>query len=309
MGIYSVGGLIRRYRVEHRISQEELAEGICSVPTLSRIENGERLPSKANYDALMQRLGYSTEICDLYINDHECDIHELRYKLRLSVSKRNFTEARQLLEQMKLLREAQTDKLNKQFILYMEENIKTEGAFTKESIRVFEKAIRMTLINYGKKRISQSLLTNDEIAILNNIAISYGMNGDGDKAIQMYYELKEYAETKFISHEEKMKIYPFVLYNLTKELGQKERFEECINVCDYAMVVLKGNMVSRMLGAIIYNKAWALKQWKEKQGESTDYLKYLLQAYYFEKSFGDSPNLERMRQSILEDYPLYESVL
>ena len=44
------------------LTQEDLADGICSVTTLSRIENGERLPDKQHSEMLLQRLGYSDPV-------------------------------------------------------------------------------------------------------------------------------------------------------------------------------------------------------------------------------------------------------
>ena len=59
MSIYLFGPLIKQRREELGYTQEDLADGICSVPTLSRIENGERIPTKQHSEMLLQRLGYS----------------------------------------------------------------------------------------------------------------------------------------------------------------------------------------------------------------------------------------------------------
>lgn len=52
-----LGSLIRKLRKEHGLTQEQLAEGICSPVSISRIESGRQRPSKALLDALMDRLG------------------------------------------------------------------------------------------------------------------------------------------------------------------------------------------------------------------------------------------------------------
>lgn len=57
MGIYAVGEVIRRTRESLGMTQEELCDGICDVVTLSRIENGRNTPSRANFEALMERMG------------------------------------------------------------------------------------------------------------------------------------------------------------------------------------------------------------------------------------------------------------
>lgn len=60
MAVLRIGDIIRRRREEAGYTQEELAAGICSVPTLSRIENGERIPLKTTLDFLLQRLAILT---------------------------------------------------------------------------------------------------------------------------------------------------------------------------------------------------------------------------------------------------------
>lgn len=44
METYRIGEIIREQRNRRNISQEELCFGICSVTTLSRIENGNQKP-------------------------------------------------------------------------------------------------------------------------------------------------------------------------------------------------------------------------------------------------------------------------
>ena len=55
-----LGSLVRKLRKERNLTQEQLAEGICSPVSISRIESGRQRPSKALLDALMDRLGMSS---------------------------------------------------------------------------------------------------------------------------------------------------------------------------------------------------------------------------------------------------------
>ncbi len=58
--IYEIGDMIKCSRKSMGITQEELAEGICSVLTLSRIENGRQSPGKKVYEELMRKMGLET---------------------------------------------------------------------------------------------------------------------------------------------------------------------------------------------------------------------------------------------------------
>ena len=44
MANYRVGDIIRLTRIASGLTQEQLSENICSVETMSRIENGENEP-------------------------------------------------------------------------------------------------------------------------------------------------------------------------------------------------------------------------------------------------------------------------
>ena len=43
MAVFQLGPILKARREALGLSQEDLADGICAVPTLSRIENGERI--------------------------------------------------------------------------------------------------------------------------------------------------------------------------------------------------------------------------------------------------------------------------
>lgn len=53
MAYYRAGEIIRLNRIALGMTQEELSEDICSVETLSRIENGHHKVKKETYKRLM----------------------------------------------------------------------------------------------------------------------------------------------------------------------------------------------------------------------------------------------------------------
>ena len=68
-------------------------------PTLSRIENGERLPSKQHSEMLLQRLGYSDSIIINYVDEKTLKLHESKYSIRHEVMCGKLKQARSLIEQ------------------------------------------------------------------------------------------------------------------------------------------------------------------------------------------------------------------
>ena len=56
MPTYGMGDAIREMRIRLGYTQEELAYGICTPGTLSRIENGRAVISKRVFEALCSRI-------------------------------------------------------------------------------------------------------------------------------------------------------------------------------------------------------------------------------------------------------------
>ena len=57
MSNYNAGDMIKLTREAMGITQEELCDTICSVQTLSKIENGKVKVKKATYQQLMEKMG------------------------------------------------------------------------------------------------------------------------------------------------------------------------------------------------------------------------------------------------------------
>lgn len=116
MAFYKFGIIIKQRREELGYTQEDLAEGICSVVSLSRIENGERMPTKNHTEMLLQRLGLSDAILYSYADENTLYLHELKFKIRQAVIFRNYDEAAELLEEYKSRADTKSP-IEQQFII------------------------------------------------------------------------------------------------------------------------------------------------------------------------------------------------
>lgn len=59
MEIPKIGEFVKERRLELQITQEELAAGLCTPGTISKIENGSQMPSELILQPLLERLGVS----------------------------------------------------------------------------------------------------------------------------------------------------------------------------------------------------------------------------------------------------------
>lgn len=68
-----IGSVIKYLRTKSKITQNELARGICSIPHLSKIENNNKDANKETIELLLERLGVSLE----NINNKDYEIKKL----------------------------------------------------------------------------------------------------------------------------------------------------------------------------------------------------------------------------------------
>ena len=97
MEIYRIGARIKEERVRQKLSQEDLCYGISAVSTLSRIETGIQKPSLKVEEALLERLGCSTENLVFFANEDEI----IKHSLEIDIGTKLMHRKTDLQEEMK----------------------------------------------------------------------------------------------------------------------------------------------------------------------------------------------------------------
>lgn len=82
--------------------------------------------------------------------------------------------------------------------------------------------------------------------------------GEHERAISMLYQLMQNIKERCIDKIEKGRRLPTVIYNLTKALGEVDRREEAIRLCDEGKEVCLETGFLRMLPVLMGNKAFSL---------------------------------------------------
>lgn len=255
MPIYPYGAMIRQRREELGYTQEELADGICSVPTLSRIENGERLPTKEHSEMLLQRLGYADAVAMQFVSEQIFALHNLKYRIRQAVIHNQKAEGLALLDEFESL----TDKDNRvcQQFLLLYRTIFTDDLSPQERATRFLAAIRMTRPSFDPKAFPR-MLSYEEILCVNNYACYNAEAGELDEGIEVLLALRQLYENNEVNPEEALRTRLMVLYNLSKFLGMAGRYEDCIAVCDEGIRISRETSRCSHLDRLLYNKAWSL---------------------------------------------------
>ena len=293
MAVFQLGPIIRNRRVELGLSQEDLADGICSVPTLSRIENGERMPTKNHFEMLMQRLGYSAMSLDCLTDKRDFRIHELKFRIRQCYIEGKTLEAKSYLSEFETMHDRSTP-VDTQFMILYRVLLYEEEYTQTEKLEKLESALRLSCPKYDNDYMPH-VLSYEEIILLNNIAICYDVLGMRKKTISILITLKEYYDRNVVNSEESLRTQPMVLYNLSKFLGLNGQYDECIEICDLGIRIARTTGRCTALGKTLYNRAWALLQ-RNQVGDRCAAKFSLRQACDFSYIMGDNQEADYYTQ-------------
>ena len=296
----SIGNLIFKLRTAAGISQGELCKGICSVTTLSRIENDViQQGSVYHLEAFMQRLGRHIDYYfNTFLSYSDFMDKQMRDEVRtLRVNKR-YREAEALLEKLEKKRSYKKG-INLQFIKLSKADIYCDGhGYNATHLEMLMEAWRITQKGRDVHDIEMARLTNYEIILLINIAINWCENREYEKGLQLFEKLRNNITNFYVDGAEKMRTYLLVLYNYSKYLGDigqsniniiLDIAEEGINLC-----IQYGNL--RQLVGLVVNKAWALHE----HGNKEKSVPYFAMAYYVSGLFGRTDNQKRTSEYVRE---------
>lgn len=95
------------------------------------------------------------------------------------------------------------------------------------------------------------------------------------QAMKWEYFLKEYMENERLEYDGVGKVYPLVLFNLSNCLGDCDRYEEALELCDKGIAYCNEHGKLSMYTELIYNKSRFLFKFKRDEEAK----KYILYAY------------------------------
>ncbi|MDE5801605.1 MAG: helix-turn-helix domain-containing protein [Lachnospiraceae bacterium] len=275
MEIYGIGQRIREERVRQKFSQEELSYGICAVSTLSRLENGVQRPSLKVQEALLERLGCSTENLVFFANEDEVKKHFLEVDMGFRLMNHEFDLQKELEEYENLIqvRGAETN-LEQQYYLMVKamQEFHTKKQTPGQAYAMLKKAFLLTMPNFKAKNLyGIRLMTLTEINILNNMAVILCEMGSTGLAMKYIFFLTEYLEKSKLSRDMLLKRYPMLLVNLAKLEVKLGDFEQVFFNCQKGINFCKecGRMVP--LAELYYFKAAACVRLGRRKGAKESY--------------------------------------
>ncbi|MCI9140500.1 MAG: helix-turn-helix domain-containing protein [Lachnospiraceae bacterium] len=227
MGNHSLGDTIRSLRKKAGLSQEKLAEGICSPVSISRIENGVQMPSSTVLDRLLAKLGTSTyQICEIYYkNEEQQRFEEEAKKISRFIYEEKIDKAKSLLSCLE--NSAKANNLNFQHYLLLEASIKFyEGENPHEILSILYEALGKTKKAFDFEDFRHVLLSLIEANILNIFVVTFYRLGQITKAIRLGEELMSSLKRHKGGFAEYKILQINLALNLSQILEKEHRYQE-----------------------------------------------------------------------------------
>lgn len=305
-----VGEIIREERIKQKVSQEKLCEEICSPVTLSRLENGAQPPSYPKVKALLERLGLSDDLYKVVNSADELRAENLGKEVRAKViafekaagpeKKARWAEAWEAT--CRLEEFAKDEPSIHQRIIQDRCVLGTErGPYSPaEQRELLLGALKLTKPRFGSERLDRSRYTQEELGLINHIAVTYAWEGNSDPAIDLYRQLLAYIQT----HNQQLSRYAnqlaMVAHNYARELDGVGDYQEAVRIAEIGRKVCVDYNQQQFHPGLLH----ILAECQHYLGNDAESRELYLRAYYFYKACEEGKNLNLLKQDAREQLGL-----
>ncbi len=306
MGRYRLGDIVRMTRKSLTITQEQLCDEICSVETLSRIENGSQNPSRDVYELLMERMGRIRDRAYSLLSVSDLKVLEQIKLFEDYIRLFEFDKADHVLKAIKKI--AGGSLLDQQFIIRADTivNYYLKRISAEECLEGFQKAIQLTIPKYGSISLINWPLSYNEALLLINISNAYSEKGDYEKAIEVIKEVYFAMKQSYVEEQQRVLLQVIIANNLSKWYGLTGHHHEAIEIANEGLHICKksklGNALPNLLYGVAWNKEQLIKMGKLSSDIKRECLSYLKQAFYIASVMRLTVIKQLIKEHILTHY-------
>lgn len=309
MANYKAGDVIRLTRNAVGLTQEELSDGICSVETLSRIENNRHKIKRDIYRRLMERLERGIHDNCAVCMGNDMSLLEEYILLEDTLSKREYDISKQYLAH--ICEKISDSVVDRQYLKRVRALVDYElGEISAQVfIKQLQEAMEMTIPAYesylwGDQRGKIYPYREQEILILMGMGIAYYDVGELDKDIIIYETIIRSLDAEYMDEKNAAELKLINLANLSRPLGKLGRYEEALAKAEEGlnMAISRGyahGLVELMMGVAGNRlKLAKRKESDEREKELMNAKKMMRQAYYIAVARKDIHMLKLIKQNI-----------
>ncbi len=303
-----IGKTIEYLRKLRKLTQQQLAKGICTREYIRKLEGGYNQPTIYILDLLSQRLqediynyhllvekhnNIETHIKVQEINDIlEIENYELLEKtVHVYENLESFKEGEAL--QIVYYSKALCD-------YYLRQNYSDAINYCIKGLKVYKK-------DFDIENWNDFLYSKIELKLINSIASCECYNNNTDKGIKIFYELFDYLDKYVLGTLYSIRaagnfhvtLYTQVAYNLSINLAKQEKLHEALDIIDAAINISLKTKFMGMYPYLLEKKFQLLYMLKDYENSKIYYEKALV--YYEDLCPEDA--LKDLISETKEEYP------
>jgi len=292
-----MGLFIRASREAKSYTMEEISHGICSIPTLSRIEAGERVVDYIMIEALLERMKIAKSEYEFVLDEDDYRQYMQREEIRRLINQKNYEQAEEKL--MKYEKNHGEKFLHEQFIFLQKGLIRKNNQDIEQVEELLKKAICITAPDYQQIILEKGILSDTELTCLAELIQCIEDVTEQEKKQKELYEYFKWCsirEKRYpIPYRRAMRYYAECLYS-------NKKYDACIKICNEVLEELY--MTSKLEDRNLFFELRACA--KEKLGfteeEKKHCLKDFLTAYYVTEFYDGEEKAQNLKKHIEEVY-------
>lgn len=287
-----VGQYLSTERKKVNYTQEKISDGICSLESYSRIENG-RKPTRNNYKALTEKIGTENRYYIELVNTGNIDALLLRREISYELFMEKNERLPELLEELKTVLGEKEVAKNRQYLEFVQVSIEenTGRKTWNQCCDMFRNILSYTMNEkeIGKKRHVYTML---EINLIDHISVCMAKDGKSEEAMHL---IKAFLDDMDYMKTEKYYETFLAKLNYARWKSDRENFDEA--ECIYREGIEqrirrnKTELLDEYIGEYAYNKYL-----KNNINEKQDVKRYLLYALVLSRMYGT----QRVYKTILQ---------
>ncbi|RLQ96817.1 helix-turn-helix domain-containing protein [Falsibacillus albus] len=246
MDFFAVGSKIKELRKLIGLSQEELAEGICTQAQISKIEKGDVYPYASTLYLISQKLGVDVNyFFDIGMTPRVDYVQEVSSFFKAARKNHQYDDILEIIKTEEKNPLFTQNTRNRQLLLWH------KAICTFVTTRDRDEALRMLNEALELSQVTEKIWTEKEIGIYNSIGAIYSEDNEFEKALKVFQSAVEHL--KLLPYISDYTLKPRVYYNIARMYTKKGEYDISINYCKEAIdyCIQKDNM--HVLGELHYH--------------------------------------------------------
>lgn len=304
MNINTLGHLLKYYRAKYDLQQETLCSGICSVATLSKVEQGSRIIDSLSAECLLGRIGKEVLQFEIILNEEDYMTWNLREEIRKCEKENNYEKLKELLCCYEKIM-PQNEQVHRQFLLFYKAKMKiAEHADTEEIVGLCYDALKCTKPEMDTEEEKKPIYNPTEIELVVYL-LRYGYPGwaKRDKEEELLKLLN--CIKKVYTGRQREETIILILMNLIEVEYELKDYIRVIKYIDEAIEVISQGRGIEHIAELHFMKAKTLEYLYHRKEDWHIYEKQCrrecLMAYYVFDVLGQKKEIEELQKFCEEE--------